>query len=278
MIFPLTLKEFIDKYNGKFLEVAGSANAINQCTDAVNEYLRSVWGLPIVKWTNAVDFPEKITDCEFITNTPEGMPQPGDVVVFKKYGSLYGSPGHIGIIVSADVNKMQVFEQNYPTGSACRIGSHNYLGCRGWLRKKGNIMPDNPDWLLKNSDNWIGTLTYLEITKDSPTLDDVKDVVGGIKARAIDMEKQKGQAEANLITAGKTISNQADLLLKAEKAEKDLNTALNDAKRINEEQQGQIKGMIAEHGELLKEVAELRAKRDYDIKFRVKDYFIGKYK
>jgi len=274
----MTFDDFIKKYNGKKVEVAGSANAINQCTDLCNAYLRDVWSLPIVEWTNAVDFPEKITGCEFIENTPEGMPQLGDLVVFKKYGSLYGTAGHIGIIVSADVDKMQIFEQNYPTGSACRIGTHNYLGCRGWLRKKGNIMPDNPDWLLKNSDNWIGTLTYLEIIKSNPTLDDVKDVVGGIKARAIDMEKQKGQAEANLITAEKTISNQTDLLLKAEKAEKDLNTALNDAKRINEEQQGQIKGMIAEHGKLLVEVAELKSKRDYDIKFRVKDYFIGKYK
>ena len=131
----MDLQQFIKKYNGKQVEVAGSANAINQCTDLCNAYLRDVWGLPIVEWTNAVDFPEKI-NCEFITNTLDGVPQPGDIIVFKKYGSLYGSAGHIGVVTEATVNLIRIFEQNYPTGSACKIGVHNYLGCRGWLRKK----------------------------------------------------------------------------------------------------------------------------------------------
>ena len=92
------------------------------------------------------------------------------------------------------------------------------------------------------------------------------------------MEKQKGQVEANLITAEKTISNQADLLLKAENERKDLNSKLIDTQRINAEQQGQIKGMIAEHGEVLKELTECKSKREYNVKLRVKDWFIGKYK
>lgn len=133
----MTLNEFISTYTGKYVEVAGSANAKNQCVDLANAYIRDVLGLPIIEWTNAVDFPEKAGDkYDFFPNTPDGVPEIGDIVVFKKYGSLYGDPGHIGVIVYADVKTMKVFEQNYPTGSVCKTGTHNYLGCKGWLRAK----------------------------------------------------------------------------------------------------------------------------------------------
>lgn len=130
-------QEYIDSNLGKYVEVAGSANAKNQCVDAANGYIRDVLGLPIVEWTNAVDFPEKAGGSfDFIANTKEVKPNPGDLVIFKQYKGLYGEEGHIGVVVYADLSSMKVFEQNYPTGSACRIGDHNYLGCRGWLRAK----------------------------------------------------------------------------------------------------------------------------------------------
>lgn len=145
----ITFDEFVAKYNGKFLEVAGSPNALNQCTDLANGYIREVLGFPIIEWTNAVDFPSKAGDnYSWIDNSPTGFPKKGDIVIFKQYGSLYGSAGHIAVVISADVNKMTVFEQNYPTGSKCRIGTHNYLGCRGWLIPKSSIIspPNTMDY------------------------------------------------------------------------------------------------------------------------------------
>lgn len=132
----MTLQDFITTWDGKYCEVAGSANAKYQCVDLVNEYFRSVWNEPIIEWTNAVDFPQKISSrLVFTPNTPDGIPPEGAVVVFKKYGSLYGTPGHIAINITADVNRMTLFEQNYPTGKPCQKGTHNYLGCVGWITK-----------------------------------------------------------------------------------------------------------------------------------------------
>lgn len=137
----MTLQELIAKYTDQHCEVAGSATAKNQCVDLANAKIRDVDGLPIIEWTNAVDFPERGSkDYDFIANTPDGVPQIGDLIIFKQYGKLYGSAGHIGIVVYADSASIKVFEQNYPTeGTVCRIGTHNYLGCRGWMRPKPRI-------------------------------------------------------------------------------------------------------------------------------------------
>lgn len=136
----MNLQEFHQKNLGQFVEVAGSASAKNQCVDLANAYIRDVWGLPMIEWTNAVDFPSRAGDkYEFIANTPNGVPQAGDLVIFKKYGSLYGEPGHIGICMYSDLHNIKLFEQNYPTGTACRVGDHNYYGCVGWLRAKPQV-------------------------------------------------------------------------------------------------------------------------------------------
>jgi len=139
-------------------------------------------------------------------------------------------------------------------------------------------MASTPDWIIENSDKWIGTLTYLEITTNNPTLDNVKDVVGGIKARAIDMEKQKGQLEAKATALGETISNLNGRLTTQENTEKELNTKLNDTQRLLTESQGQVTGMINDKQKLAENLAECLAKRSYNEKLRIRKWFVGKYK
>lgn len=132
----MTLQSFFDTWNGKFCEVAGSANAKNQCVDLANAYLRDVCGLPLIAWTNAVDFPSKFTGGTFIANTPDGVPPMGAVVVFKKYSGRYGDAGHIAVVESASTRSMHIFEQNYPTGSPCHFADRTYAGCVGWFIPK----------------------------------------------------------------------------------------------------------------------------------------------
>lgn len=128
----MVLGEFVKKHTGKKLEVAGSANAMYQCTDLCNGYLRDVLGLPIIEWTNAIDFPKKAGDkYEWIQNTPTGVPQKGDLMVFK-----IGKYGHISIFIEGDVNSFDSFDQNYPIGSSCHIQKHTYKNVVGWLRPK----------------------------------------------------------------------------------------------------------------------------------------------
>lgn len=133
----MTVNDFVVKYNGKWVEEAGSS-ALNQCVDLANRYIREVLGLPIIEWTNAVDFPSKAGPAyDYILNTPTNIPQEGDLVIWG--GNQYG---HIGIFIEGNVDSFRSFDQNYPTGSNCHIQNHTYSNVKGWLRKKVASTPD----------------------------------------------------------------------------------------------------------------------------------------
>lgn len=71
----------------------------------------------------------------WIKNYAWTVPQPGDIAVFQ-----VGSYGHIGIVVSANVRTMEVFNQNWPTGhntDPAQITTFNYTNpkCLGFVRK-----------------------------------------------------------------------------------------------------------------------------------------------
>lgn len=133
----MTTQQFIEAWNGKYCEVAGSADAKNQCVDLANQYIKDVLGLPIIEWTNAKDFPSKAGDLyEYIKNTPSGVPKEGDLVI---WGGTYG---HIAIFVEGNADSFRSFDQNYPTGSPCHIQNHNYNNVLGWLHPKHTVNTD----------------------------------------------------------------------------------------------------------------------------------------
>lgn len=146
----MTLQEFLKKYNGKYVEVAGNT-ALNQCVDLANAYLREVLNQPIVEWTNAVDFPSKLTEkFDYIPNTPTGVPQEGDLVIWQ--GATYG---HIGIFLEGDVNHFHSFDQNWPTGSYCTPVEHNYNNVKGWLHFKSvDIQAELDKVRIERDQNW----------------------------------------------------------------------------------------------------------------------------
>src|SRR3990172_9372163 len=111
----MKLSEFISKWTNKKCEVAGSPNALNQCVDLANAYLRDVLDQPIIKWTNAQNFPDKIdlTKFDYIMNTPTGVPSEGDLVIFQSPDGV----GHISIFLEGNDKSFRSFDQNYPTGT-----------------------------------------------------------------------------------------------------------------------------------------------------------------
>ena len=132
----MTLQEFIKKYNGKFVEMGGSTNAVNQCVDLANAYIKEVLNKPIILGTNAEDFPSKCTFCDWIPYLPLSIPEAGDIIIWDT-----GSYGHIAIATDeADYQWFISFDQNYPIGSKCHLQEHNYKGVIGWLRPEGNTM------------------------------------------------------------------------------------------------------------------------------------------
>ena len=127
-------KQFIDKYNNKFVEVAGSPGAKNQCVDLANAYLKEVLDHPIVEWTNARDFPSKLPDFQWIENTIDALPQEGDLIIWQ-----HNEWGHIGICLFSDQVTFTSFDQNYPTGTPAHEELHYYSRPKvaGWLRSPG---------------------------------------------------------------------------------------------------------------------------------------------
>lgn len=130
----MNFQQFLEKWNGKYCEVAGSANAKNQCVDLANAFIRDVLGLAIIEWTNAIDFPSKAGDkYEWILNdSVDKIPIEGDLIIFK-----IGSNGHISIALDGCTkSKVISFDQNYPIGSPCHVQNHTYSSVIGWLRCK----------------------------------------------------------------------------------------------------------------------------------------------
>ncbi len=132
----MNFTEFMGLLNGEYKETAGT-DAHNQCVDLANAYIKYVLKLPIIEYTNAVDFPSKAGDkYEWIPNTPTNVPQEGDLVVWN------GTWGHIAIFIEGDVNDFVSFDENYPTGTPCHDQYHTYENVKGWLRCKNPPVTD----------------------------------------------------------------------------------------------------------------------------------------
>jgi hypothetical protein len=151
----MTFQDFLEKYNGKQVDFDGVYGF--QCMDLMHQYIVDVLGLTDGRILSAY-FARYVFEnfdtifgheyFERIDNTPDNMPIEGDIVFYKaplgKFTDDYGViqyAGHVAVCVSATLNKMTLFEQNYDA-PICHINEHTYGYCLGWLRYKGNA-PQN---------------------------------------------------------------------------------------------------------------------------------------
>jgi hypothetical protein len=190
----MTLNEFVAKWNGKYCEVAGSSDALNQCVDICNQYLRDVLGQPIIEWTNAIDFPSKASNkFTYIANSEFNIPSEGDLVIWKP------SPGHIAIFIEGNVDTFRSFDENFPTGSPCHIQNHNYTNVLGWLHFTGDN-PSEVEQLKQQLANEIKAKneTYQELTEWKDRFTRVCEALGDtidIDVVLVDIEKLKGMED-----------------------------------------------------------------------------------
>ena len=133
----MNLDDFIEKYDGEYLDWDGyPPDDPYQCFDLFRFYVHEVWNLPQFPPTG--DQGAKViydaVDNQYIKvdNTPQGVPQKGDVVIYD--GRAGGGFGHVSIFISGDTNNFLCFEQNRPTGSPCHVGESSYAAVRGWFR------------------------------------------------------------------------------------------------------------------------------------------------
>lgn len=139
------LNTFISNLNGQFVEVSDRTN-IYQCLDLV--YLW-VFALDIPKATirrlYAYEVYDKADDLtrqyfELIGNTPDAIPQPGDLVV---WNNKYGPAGHIAIATGeGNTTSFMCFEQNNPLGTNAHVQLRKYTNVVGFLRPKNQQKAD----------------------------------------------------------------------------------------------------------------------------------------
>jgi hypothetical protein len=134
-------QEFFDKYNNKKIDYDGRYG--NQCVDSFNQYLVEVLGIsnpiqmfPVMSAYQIWDYGKNNPHFTRIENTPTGVPQQGDIIIWANDKNF--PDGHVAIFQSGDVNSFVSFDQNYPMGSLCHFETHNYSNPKviGWLRPK----------------------------------------------------------------------------------------------------------------------------------------------
>lgn len=138
----MTFDEFKTKWNGKGIDFDGAYG--DQCMDLMHQYCVEVLGItdgrvlaaPAAKdvWNTPVFGKDKF---EAIPNSPTGVPQKGDIVLF---GTEIGQYGHVAIVQSATLDKVTSFDQNWNGHQYCETITHSYGGSQGilgWLRFKG---------------------------------------------------------------------------------------------------------------------------------------------
>jgi hypothetical protein len=126
----MTTQEFFTKYNNKGIDYDGYYGF--QCMDLAHQYAVEVNGQDIPAAPAAKDVWGKATPgYEKIANTPTGVPQKGDIII---WGVGIGPYGHIAVFNEGNANSFTSFDQNWPINSLCHFQNHNYNGVVGWLR------------------------------------------------------------------------------------------------------------------------------------------------
>lgn len=199
----ITLDQFVLNNNGKQVEVAGSSNAMYQCVDLVNAYIRDVLGLLPLEHTNAQDFPANIgKNYDFIKNTVSNFPLKGDIPVWKSPDNI----GHIDICIDdkATVDSFKGFDQNWSKKQVCTIENHVYTGngysVMGWLRCKIKpVIISEPDM----TDDQKRALTIIEQFKTETG----KGNLEGAAAAAVGAAKDLDGKNAEIGTLNDRVSN-----------------------------------------------------------------------
>ena len=130
----IQIQNFINKYKGQFVTNADGSYK-DECVSLCHRW-QDENGWPEIH-ANAIDW-QKFggwNGYQFIVNHVWTIPKTGDVAVFN-----CGKYGHVGIVVSANIKSMVVFNQNYPHGTnidPATLTTFNYTApkCIGFIRR-----------------------------------------------------------------------------------------------------------------------------------------------
>jgi len=149
----VTLQQFMNAWQGK--KVPSRGGITGQCVSLVQHWAedQGIGGTPVFPVPSAYLMAGKRPDAfTWVANTPTGVPSPGDIVVFSN--RVGGGHGHTGVVVSANVNTLDVFQQNDPMGSGAYTKRYTYANVLGWLKLKQ--APTNQGVVMDTADGqWL---------------------------------------------------------------------------------------------------------------------------
>jgi uncharacterized coiled-coil protein SlyX len=138
----MTFDQFITKWTGKPVDFDGIYP--NQCMDLMHQYAYDVLGITdksiLAKAWAALVYTQFAWGNLFekIANTPTGVPQKGDIILWEEalnYDATIGHGyGHVAVVIDANANTFNSFDANWPLGSLPHVQNHTYTHVLGWLR------------------------------------------------------------------------------------------------------------------------------------------------
>jgi hypothetical protein len=222
----MTFDDFIKKYSDKPTDFDGAYGS--QCVDLYRYYLRDVLQVPQsppVKSAKDIWNTYNKEDFERIKNTPDGVPQKGDVVIWGN-----GEYGHVGIFVDGNTTRFRSFDTNYPAGTLAHIQGHTYANVLGWLRPRGGDSMDC-DEIRKDRDlNWQ-TANVLADRLGKPLDPDNKIKSTKESAKEVDriaeaLDLSSDSSVDTIVNSIKGTKTEAETTRRALKAEKNINFVL----------------------------------------------------
>ena len=205
----MTLNEFVNKYLGKKVDFDGYYGG--QCVDLYRQYVKDVLGFP---QSPGVGGAAEIWDSaspeyyDFIPNTPTGVPEPGDIVIWNR--RMGGGFGHVAIFLNGDVNSFTSLDQNWPTLDKVTKTEHNYNSVIGWLHPKENMPDDGTINIPKK--------TFEDLVTKATKLDAIRTTIGTDSATEI--KSDYDNYKRDLENKNKELANER---LRADNARAELN-------------------------------------------------------
>lgn len=145
----MNVQDFVNEWNGRLVPSRGGI--LGQCVSLVQAWAQEngIGGTPVFPVGAAKDLAGVRGDTfNFTANTPDGVPPAGAIAIFN--GRMGGGYGHTGVVVSADKNTINMFQQNDPYGSGGSVKAYNYNNVIGWLTLKNQGGGEN---VIADADN-----------------------------------------------------------------------------------------------------------------------------
>ena len=246
----MTLQEFIAKYTGKGIDFDGHYGF--QCVDLYRQYIQDVIQCPQSPgvtgakdiWTTYL--PEYF---DRVTNTPEGIPQEGDIMI---WGDTYGQYGHVAVVLSGTLTTFTCFSQNDPIGSLCITKKYSsYKPTLGWLHpKKGTSNEQILKDKISDLETKVATLNEAVASK-SLEVNHLRTELEAQERDNLDLSAQLNEARKQRDEFKFQIE---DYKIKASNLQKAIDVANGQIEALN----GQIKGLEATVKGLETTVKELK--------------------